>query len=339
MRRPTPWYRKFNDTWCVQLNGKKITLAKGKENKSEAHRVYHRLMAQENGQPPEPAAYFTVAEVCDLFLDWSSKHNDPATYEWYRGFLQDFCDRCGSVSISLLKPFHVTEWLDKHTWNQSSRRAAISCVKRAFNWATDEGRIPQNPVKKVQKPPVLRRNTILAQSEQKAVYDASKGQCFKDFVFAMEETGCRPGEVARVTAAEVDIESGTWTFAKHKTVHKTGKPRVVYLTAPMIALCRELIAKYPEGPIFRNRHGRPWTRNSIRCRFRNLRKKLKLTGVVAYTLRHTYATDALVNGVDPISLCELLGHTDVSMLMKHYQHLAKKSDHLRKAAERARRPA
>ena len=205
--------------------------------------------------------------------------------------------------------------------------------------STDEGLIATSPGKKVRKPPVNRRETILAPEEQQAIHNAARGQCFRDFMLAMEETGCRPGEVAKVTAADVSLEAGTWTLAEHKTAHKTGKPRVVYLTGPVITLCRELIAKYPEGPIFRNRHGRPWTRNAIRCRFRHLRTKLKLPGVVAYTLRHTYATEALVNGVDPISLCELLGHTDVTMLMKHYQHLAKKTDHLRKAAERARRPA
>jgi integrase len=45
----------------------------------------------------------------------------------------------------------------------------------------------------------------------------------------MTLTGCRPGEIARVTAADVDVDRGLWVLKKHKTAKKTGKPRLVYL--------------------------------------------------------------------------------------------------------------
>lgn len=48
---------------------------------------------------------------------------------------------------------------------------------------------------------------------------------------------------------------------------------VVYLTPPMVKLCTRLAAEHPEGPLFLNSRGKPWTRNAIRCRFRTLRKR------------------------------------------------------------------
>ena len=51
-----------------------------------------------------------------------------------------------------------------------------------------------------------------------------------------QETGCRPGEVARVTAADVNLELGVWILKRHKTAKKTGKPRIVYLMPSMIDL-------------------------------------------------------------------------------------------------------
>jgi hypothetical protein len=54
-----------------------------------------------------------------------------------------------------------------------------------------------------------------------------RDQAFRDFVFAMQETDCRPSEVARVTAGHVNLELGVWVFSDHKTVKKTGKPRIV----------------------------------------------------------------------------------------------------------------
>src|SRR5260370_24820917 len=100
-------------------------------------------------------------------------------------------------------------------------------------------------------------------------------QGFRDLVLARQETGCRPSEVSRVTAAHVNLELGVWVFADHKTVKKTGKPRVVYLTPAMIELSKRLMAQHPDGPLFRGPGGgKPFTRNGIRCRFKRLRNNL-----------------------------------------------------------------
>lgn len=57
----------------------------------------------------------------------------------------------------------------------------------------------------------------------------------------------------------------------------------------MIKLCRLLLVEHPEGSIFRNTHGKPWSRNAIRMRFRQLRQKLHLEPrVVAYCYRHSF---------------------------------------------------
>jgi integrase len=150
---------------------------------------------------------------------------------------------------------------------------------------------------------------------------------------------CRPGEVARVAAANVDLVNGTWTFSQHKTKKKTGKPRVIYLTPGMIHLTKRLMSEFPDGPFFRGpaRAGRkPYTRNAIRCRFRRLRKKLpKLKGVIAYTFRHSYITDALERGVSVAAVAELAGHADLRMIEEHYGHLSQKRAHLQEAARKA----
>ncbi len=107
----------------------------------------------------------------------------------------------------------------------------------------------------------------------------------------------------------------------------------------MVKLTRELVARHPGGPLFRGPRGdRPFSRNGIRCRFRRLRQKLpQLAGVTAYSYRHTFATDSLENGVGLAEVAELLGHADTDQLMKHYQHLSQRREHLRQVAEQNRR--
>jgi integrase len=161
---------------------------------------------------------------------------------------------------------------------------------------------------------------------------------FREFVQALQETGCRPSEVGKVEAANVDLAAGLWVLPEHKTKKKTGKSRLVYLTPAMLELTRRLMEHYPTGQLFRNSRGKPWTRNAIRCRFRNLRATLPhLKGVVSYAYRHSFVTDALENGVGVAQVAELLGHTSTDMVMSHYQHLREKREHLKQAAIQATR--
>jgi len=55
-----------------------------------------------------------------------------------------------------------------------------------------------------------------------------------------------------------------------------------------------------------------------------------------YNLRHSWATRALQNGVDPVTVSVLMGHADASMLARVYQHLAHNPDYMREAAKKAR---
>ena len=337
MRTPTkPWYRASKDAWYVEFNGRQIRLAKGLANEKEARDAFYKLMANGSGKLPD-ADTLRVATICDLFLDHSQKQHIPDTYSWYRGYLQDFCNLYGTLLVPDLKPLHVSKWLDSHLGWKGARRCAVIAIKRAFNWAEGEGLLALNPLRKVKKPPQTFRERVFSREERQEVVAKIRDQAFRDFVFAMQETGCRPSEVSRVTAANVNLELGVWVFADHKTVKKTGKPRIVYLTPAMIELTKRLIANHPDGPLFRGpRGGKPFTRNGIRCRFKRLREKLPhLKGLIAYAYRHSFATDALVKGVGIAQVAELLGHTSTDMVMRHYCHIAGNIGHMRDAAMKA----
>jgi integrase len=82
--------------------------------------------------------------------------------------------------------------------------------------------------------------------------------------------------------------------------------------------------------------GKPWTRNAIRIRFRRLRKRLGLPkGVVAYTYRHSFCTDALEKGVPIATVAELMGHVDSKMVSAVYSKLSQRRQHLSDMATKA----
>jgi integrase len=352
MRPHHPWFRAANNSWYVEVGGQQHFLGKHPEEAPAPRKrkrgdppprppkaieqAYHRLMASAERKLPQ-ADTVRVATVCDLFLDFSEKHHAEGTYRGYKEYLQDFCELYGTLLAKDLKPLHVTRWLDSHPGWKGSRRNAVIAVKRAFNWADAEGVLQPNPVKAVKKPPQRHRDRVLTPEERDEILRAISDCHFREFVFAMQETGARPGEVRRVTAAHVNLELGVWAFKEHKTAKRTGRPRVIYLTPAMVELTRRLVEKYPEGPLFRGpRSKRGFSRNGVRCRFRVLRQKLAhLAGVISYTMRHSFATQALVNGVGIAHVAELMGHVDTTMVSQHYAHLAGNVQHMREAAKRA----
>ena len=149
MRIPEgPWYRASRDAWYVKIDGRQVRLAKGKANKKAAVEAFHRLMALGPAGLPRKQE-ITTAHVCDLFLAWSQTHHDEHTFSWYSSFLNSFCncEGIGTLPAAEVKPYHVTHWLEAHPKWKSSRRNAIICVKRAFNWATAEGLLKENPLR------------------------------------------------------------------------------------------------------------------------------------------------------------------------------------------------
>ncbi len=349
MRHPKPWFRAAKNAWYVELDGQKRRLGpqpegapipkKSKSGWNVPHsilEIYHRLMAEGPGELPKPAA-LQVATLCDLFLEFSHNNHAASTYENYRSFLQSFCDVEGTRLAADLLPIHVTQWLSANPNWKGAKRHAIIAIKSAYSWAKEQGILPANPLRDYKTGQSKARTRVLSKDEQSQILAQIPDEPFRQFVDALLSTGCRPSELCRLSAAQVNLDKGLWEFQAHKTADKTGKLRVVYLTPRMVELSRALVEKYPEGPLFRGaRSKNGFNKNSVRLRFARLRDKLPhLKHFVSYNLRHTYATQALVNGVGIAQVAELLGHTSTVMVSKTYGHLADQLAHMRDAAKQA----
>ena len=344
------WFRESEGNWYVTVreNGRRrqLLLVKAPNTRDGKKLAESQLVDElaarkhQEGGPPTHS-WMLVSHVLNGFLKHSQEQHDPGTYAWYKNFLDSFTAKWGTLRITLLKKNHVQAWLKDKAYNPTSQNRAISAIKRAFNWAVEEEHIARSPVAHLRKPKSLVRDRILTPDERRSILAAIKDQCFRDFVHGMTFTGCRPGEVARVDKEIANVEAGLWIFAKHKTAKKTGRPRVVYLCPDALDLTKRLLAaRTDDGPIFRNSRGKPWTRNAIRIRFRTLREKHpELKGVIAYTYRSSFATDALEAGVPDATVASLLGHTNTATLHKFYARLSHKVEHLKDAAKKAQGPS
>src|SRR5262249_25554374 len=154
------------------------------------------------------------------------------------------------IKVSQLKKHHVKKWLNGRTYNSTSKNRVIGAVKRVFQYALEEEFISKNPIAHLKKPKVQTRDRILTTEERELILGSIKDERFREYVTILTLTGCRPGEAARVTKADVFLDRAIWELREHKTAKKTGRPRIIYLCPEAIELTRKLMERNPEGSIF-----------------------------------------------------------------------------------------
>lgn len=333
MRQPKPYFKASHKAWYVNLRGKPHRLA---EEEKAAWQEYHRLMA---GEAPVTSKT-TVVALLDRFLVWTKDNRKPKTYSWYFDHLQSFTKYIGGkLKVGDLKPFHVTQWLDKARKKSGGwhRRGSCKALKRAFTWACQQGLISDNPLKGLEMPAGEPREVYLEPADWARVLAIIEGKPLGDFFCFMRETGCRPEEARLAEACHWDRKHEQIVLPLALTKGKKGKkmPRIIRLNQAATAIVERLALKNPKGPLFRNRDGRAWTSYALNCRCRTLRKKLGLKHFLPYIFRHTWCTDALLRGVDPITVAILMGHKDGAMVMKVYNHLVRQNEFLKEKLRQA----
>lgn len=338
-KKAGPWFRASDGWWYHTVRddpsgSRKRRHVRLSQDKDEAFDLWHEASRLKLPSGPQPQVF----AVLDEFLDWTSKNRSASTFEWYEGYLQTFADLYDETLVASLKPHHVTKWIDFEGYKEGAKRAAITSIKRALNWAAGEGLIDSNPLANIKRPPVGRRDQLVSNADRVRILESASPQ-FRTFLVVLSELGCRPQEVRTVTAERFVPEADAWVFppSKHKTGERTGRSRIVVLTPCMNTLTKILAAHRPSGPLFRNEDGEPWTSNAVRCAMRRLRERLDLPkGTVAYSFRHTFTTDGLSNGVSSAIMAELLGHRGTSMIDRHYGHLDQRTQQLKESLRKVK---
>ena len=195
----------------------------------------------------------------------------------------------------------------------------LAVLLAALNMAHSEKLIaddsPWRGVHKVHVPD-NRRERVLRADERARLLDACDAD-MRPFVEGLMLTGCRPGELAAVTASCFDPHHNTMKFPKGKT-----GGRSVPISDKMAALCRvQAKDKLPKASLFTRADGKPWHRDNWQKPFKEAVDRAGLgSGIVLYTLRHSSISEMIANGVNAFTVATLTG-TSVAMIQQHYGHL------------------
>ena len=205
---------------------------------------------------------------------------------------------------------------------RASANRTLTVLKAALNRAWRDGKVASDaewrrvePFENVD----AARVRYLTIAEAKRLLNASEPD-FRRLVQAALQTGARYGELARLTVADFNDDSGTVAVR----VSKTGKARHIVLTEEGAAFFREATGGRAGSELmFTKSDGTTWGKShqARPIAGANARAKIK-PPINFHGLRHTWASHSVMNGVPLLVIAKNLGHTDTRMVEKHYGHMS-----------------
>lgn len=267
----------------------------------------------------------TVAGLCDRFLEeYVDQHCKPATARDYRSIIRRFIrPELGPLQITDVTRADVMAFHYKlrDTPYQANRAAAM--LSKLFNLAEDWGwrDARTNPARRIKKNREEEKKRFLSDEEQarlgrvliEALESGTEGVYQVSAIFLLMFTGCRLSETLALRWKYVG------THHLNLPDSKTGQRRIplpreahdILSELPRVRNNPHVIVGEVEGDHLNNLQ-KPW---------RRIRKRAGLEDVRIHDLRHTYASVAMKDGIDPFTLKEILGHKNLTTTLR-YAHLA-----------------
>lgn len=223
----------------------------------------------------------------------------------------------GQMNMDDIRSYHIQQYINTaaEKYSPETIKKDYNALTLIFQTAVDNQLCSSNPVVKSIRMPkyetVTTKHAFTA-DQYNRVYDMAKSYENGTSIMMALETGVSRSELLGLCWEDLDLEQafvhinqGT-TYVFHSPEGKPYQPNN-WVNRVYKPFMEEVHAKYPDIP------------------------KLSI-----HELRHTRATLWIAQGIDPYMVARLLGHSDLKMLTKIYDHTAPET--LREALEQAVKP-
>jgi integrase len=280
--------------------------------------------------------------VHDYLQDKRAAGASPRTVNHYQEVLEQvllpFCAEGGIAGPAHLTTRHLNDLGAGHLDGSRSRsgrpisKATVHSYMRAINgflsWARSQGEGGEARGRL----PAMRKRVLdtLSREEIQRMEDAADTERDKLVVRLLADTGIRLGELLALRPDDVRVEGGKNVL---KVRGKGDRERLVPLS-PSLARRLKRFADRARGEASSDRlfltlrRGRDSgkldaiTESAVEQTIRALGEVAGIKKrVYPHLVRHSFATDYLRRGGNPILLQQILGHTSLAMITQTYQHL------------------
>lgn len=248
------------------------------------------------------------------------------------GLYLDHCATLRSPKTARYHALRIGQWAEQYSASQARQCAAhivkdmtgsyapatinrsLGTLKKALHMAWERGQTPEDYSAHVKRLPEHNaRETHLSIDQVRQIADMASEQV-RAAIWISLYTGCRRGEVLKITAADIAADQIMIRAGNTKTL----KTRVVPIITPLRPWLQYL-------PIKINHEG-------LKSGFRRAREAAGMPDVHFHDLRHSCATIMLASGADLYTVAKILGHSSIKTTERYAHHqIAAQRDAMAKA--------
>ncbi len=137
----------------------------------------------------------------------------------------------------------------------------------------------------------------------------------------------RRGEILSLKWEQIDLRHGYISLVDTKS----GEGREIPINSTLERMFKEMPHSIESIYVYTDRDGKPY--KGVKRSYNTALRNAEIYGATFHTLRHTFASQLVMAGVDLASVQELLGHKSLNMTLR-YSHLA--PEHKTKVSKRYR---
>lgn len=322
----------------------------GRDRASVRDRMQEALRSEANGISMATEKV-TVGAFLASWLETAKPSIRPRTYQSYELQVRvHLAPSLGHLPLTRLSPQQVQQFLNaKAASGLSPRSVAIirAVLRLALRQAERWGLVSRNVAKLVAAPRVIRREIRPLDPDQaRRLLDVIEGDPYQAIYVTALAVGLRQGELLGLAWEDVDLEVGTLRVRhalqrvagelqlvepKSATSHRIVALPEIVVDALRVHRTRQLEDRLAAGSrwaadawalVFLTSVGTPMDGRRVTRQFQALLARNGLPAQRFHDLRHACASLMLAQGVAPRVVMETLGHSQISLTMNTYSHVA-----------------
>ena len=255
----------------------------------------------------------------DMEMRGFSKHTKASYYRKAKEITEKFKKPMRQVKIQELRDYLLKYLRQERGLTEKSVNYYNNVIRFIYDVVIDV------PINKRQLPLYKgkrRLPKILSYEELNVFFNACENYKYKTIFMMIYGSGLRISEATNIRVEDIDSKNMR-IFVRNG---KGERERYTVLPKASLEMLRECYRRYkpnhPEGYMFLNRKGNPLKVERLRVFFRRYRRKAGISeDFIVHSLRHSFATRLVEEGVPLVQVKELLGHSCIRSTMT-YVHVA-----------------
>ena len=262
---------------------------------------------------PDPITFHAFAKE---YLAWAKSERKPEPMRRLTSLMKQVDLEFENKTLQDITAWQIEKYKVKRKEEGKSPATVnrqIALLKHMFTKAIEWGKLKDNPAKKVKplKREIRRVRYLMLEEVQRLLSNCADH--LKPIVEVAVNTGMRKMELLTLKWDQVNLDQGFITLWETKNSERPDIPMNETVKASLNGIERN-------GPyIFCDGNGKSF--GNVKRSFETALKKSEIEDFRFHDLRHTFASNLIMEGTDITTAKELMGHKTIDMTLR-YSHLA-----------------